>query len=88
MIDSDDDFVGPVNVGNPGEFTMLKFAELVLELADSRSSIVDGPVPQDDPKQRRPDITLAEAKLGWQPKVALRDGQKETIAYFRQLVAA
>lgn len=88
MMDTGDDFVGPVNIGNPGEFTMLELAELVLELTGSTSKIVYRPMPQDDPKQRKPDISLAKAKLDWEPKVPLRDGLVETIAYFRGLIAA
>jgi UDP-glucuronate decarboxylase len=82
------DFTGPVNVGNPVEFTILELAERVLKLVGGRSRLVFKPLPEDDPKQRQPDITLAKAKLGWQPKVALEDGLKETIAYFRRLLAA
>ena len=81
-----DDFTGPVNIGNPGEFTMLELAELVLKLTGSKSKIVFQPLPQDDPKQRQPDITLAKKVLGWEPKVKLEDGLKETIAYFRTIV--
>ncbi len=88
MMDTGDDFVGPVNIGNPGEFTMLELAELVLELTGSVSKIVHQPLPRDDPKQRRPDISLARSKLDWEPKVPLRDGLVETIAYFRGLIAA
>jgi len=81
-----DDFTGPVNIGNPGEFTMLELAELVLKLTASKSKIVFQPLPQDDPKQRQPDIALAKKVLGWEPKVKLEDGLKETIAYFRTIV--
>jgi UDP-glucuronate decarboxylase len=88
MMDADDAFIGPVNVGNPGEFTMIELAELVLELTGSRSKLTFLPAPEDDPRQRRPDITLAKSKLGWEPKVQLRDGLKETIAYFRSVLAA
>jgi UDP-glucuronate decarboxylase len=80
-------FTGPVNVGNPGEYSMLELAETVLRLVGSRSKLVFKPLPSDDPKQRRPDITLAHEHLGWQPKVALEDGLKPTIAYFRDLLA-
>lgn len=79
---------GPVNLGNPGEFTMLELAERVLKLAQSRSRIRFAPLPADDPRQRRPDLTLAERELGWRPTVALEDGLKETIAYFRRLLNA
>ena len=88
MMDTGDDFVGPVNIGNPGEFTMLQLAELVLELTGSTSKIVYEPMPMDDPKQRCPDIGLAMEKLDWAPKVALRDGLVETIGYFKSFIAA
>ena len=87
MMDAPADFIGPVNIGNPGEFTMLALAEAILTLSGSKSKLVFQPLPADDPKQRQPDIALAKAKLGWQPQVALDDGLKETIAYFRQLLA-
>jgi UDP-glucuronate decarboxylase len=74
--------VGPVNLGNPGEFTMLELAELVLRLVGGKSKIVHKELPADDPKQRQPDITLAKKVLGWEPKVALEDGLQRTIAYF------
>ena len=82
-----DDFTGPVNIGNPGEFTMIELAERVLKLSQSKSKLVFKPLPQDDPKQRQPDIVLAKSALGWEPKVSLEDGLKETIAYFRKIVA-
>ena len=82
-----DDFTGPVNIGNPGEFTMIELAERVLKLSQSKSKLVFKPLPQDDPKQRQPDIALAKSVLGWEPKVSLEDGLKETIAYFRKIVA-
>jgi UDP-glucuronate decarboxylase len=78
-----DEFTGPVNIGNPGEFTMIELAELVIRLTGSKSKLVFQPLPQDDPKQRQPDISLAKQVLNWQPKVKLEDGLKETIAYFR-----
>ena len=77
------EFVGPVNLGNPVEFSMLELAELVLRLCRSRSKLSYHPLPGDDPKQRQPDIALASRSLGWQPKVSLADGLKETVAYFR-----
>ncbi|MFZ5635404.1 MAG: UDP-glucuronic acid decarboxylase family protein [Pseudomonadota bacterium] len=80
-------FTGPINIGNPGEFSMLELAEKVLSLVGGRSKLVYRPLPSDDPKQRQPDIALAKAELGWEPKVALEDGLKETIAYFRKLLA-
>jgi len=88
MMDTPAEFIGPVNIGNPGEFTMLQLAESILKLSGSKSKLVFEPLPSDDPKQRQPDIALAKSQLGWQPKVALEDGLKETIAYFRQLLAA
>jgi UDP-glucuronate decarboxylase len=88
MMASPAEFTGPVNVGNPVEFTMLELAEMVLRLVGGRSKLVFKPLPEDDPKQRQPDITLAKNRLGWQPKVALEDGLKETIAYFRRLLAS
>ncbi|MDR2579186.1 MAG: SDR family oxidoreductase [Chitinispirillales bacterium] len=78
-----DDVVGPVNVGNPGEFTIKQLAEEVIALTGSKSKIVYQPLPSDDPKQRRPDIALAKEKLGWEPKVLLKDGLIKTIEYFR-----
>ncbi len=87
LMNSPPEFTGPVNLGNPGEFTMLELAHLVLELTDSRSELVFRPLPIDDPRQRRPDITLAKQALDWEPTVALRDGLTETIRYFRQLLS-
>jgi len=83
MMDTGPDFPGPINIGNPGEFTMLELAERVMKLTGSKSRLVHQPLPADDPKQRQPDISLAREKLKWEPKVALEDGLKETIAYFR-----
>ena len=80
------DFTGPVNIGNPTEFTMLELAELVLKLTKSKSRIVNQPLPQDDPKQRKPDIGLAKAALGWEPKVNLEEGLRETISYFKKVI--
>ena len=78
--------VGPINLGNPGEFTMLELAEEVLKLTKSKSRIIHKPLPADDPKQRRPDITLAKKFLKWEPKVPLAEGLKQTIAYFKTKV--
>jgi UDP-glucuronate decarboxylase len=78
--------VGPVNIGNPGEFTMIELAEQVLKLTKSKSKIVHKPLPADDPRQRRPDITLAKKYLKWEPKVPLAEGLKRTIAYFKTKV--
>jgi UDP-glucuronate decarboxylase len=79
-----ENFTGPVNLGNPGEFTMLELAELVLKLTGSKSKIVYRPLPSDDPTQRCPVIDLAKEKLNWQPTVKLEDGLKLTIEYFRE----
>ncbi|MDR0401050.1 MAG: SDR family oxidoreductase [Treponema sp.] len=87
MMKSRADFTGPVNIGNPGEFTMYELAEQVLRLTGGKSKIVYQPLPQDDPKQRKPDISLAKSELRWEPKVSLEDGLKETIAYFRMLIS-
>jgi UDP-glucuronate decarboxylase len=83
MMNSADDFFGPVNIGNPGEFTILQLARMIIDLTDSSSKIDFQPLPADDPTQRKPDITLAEKKLGWQPKIALTQGLLTTIQYFR-----
>jgi len=81
------EITGPINLGNPTEFTMRELAELVLAATGSKSTTTTRPLPQDDPKQRSPDITLAKKHLGWEPKIALRDGLKSTVAYFRDLKA-
>lgn len=83
-----DDFTGPVNMGNPGEFSMRQLAELVLELTGSSSRLVHEPLPSDDPRQRQPDIAFAKQALAWQPTVPLRDGLVKTIAYFDRLLSA
>ena len=84
LMESPPDFVGPVNIGNPAEFSMLELAELVQETVGTKVNIQFLPAPQDDPRRRQPDISLATAKLGWEPKVSLKDGLKETVAYFRK----
>jgi UDP-glucuronate decarboxylase len=81
-----DDVTGPINIGNPGEFTMIELAENVIELTGSKSKLVYEPLPADDPKQRKPDITLAKEKLGWEPTVPLREGLAKTIEYFDTLL--
>jgi UDP-glucuronate decarboxylase len=83
MMNGPDEFVGPVNLGNPGEFTINELAHLVLELTGSKSRLVRRPLPADDPTQRQPDITLAKERLGWEPTVPLREGLERTIAWFR-----
>uniref|UniRef100_A0A7S3MFT3 UDP-glucuronate decarboxylase n=1 Tax=Spumella elongata TaxID=89044 RepID=A0A7S3MFT3_9STRA len=80
-----DQTVGPVNIGNPNEFTVKELAEIVIELTGSKSKIIYLPLPGDDPKQRRPDITRAKKYLDWEPKVQLREGLKKTIFYFKAL---
>ncbi|MBQ8365602.1 MAG: SDR family oxidoreductase [Bacteroidaceae bacterium] len=87
MMDTRDEFLGPVNIGNPGEFTMLELAEKVIELTNSSSKIIFKPLPQDDPRQRKPDITIANKELGgWQPNIKLEEGLKKTINYFEKLI--
>jgi len=86
MMDSAAGFTGPVNLGNPCEFTMLELAEKVLGLVGSKSKLIFLPLPADDPKQRKPDITLAGDQLAWVPQVSLEDGLKETVRYFRKLL--
>ena len=86
LMDTPDEFTGPVNLGNPSEFTILQLAQLTKEMTGSRSKIVFKPLPQDDPTQRQPDITLAREKLGWVPKAPLEEGLQKTIAYFRDLI--
>lgn len=83
LMESPAELTGPVNIGNPGEFTMLELAELVLKLVGGKSGLKFMPLPQDDPKQRRPDITVARKNLDWEPKIKLEDGLLETINYFR-----
>jgi UDP-glucuronate decarboxylase len=86
LMASPKDLAGPVNLGNPGEFTIKQLAELAVELTGSKSRIVYLPLPQDDPKQRRPDISLAQQHLNWTPTIALRDGLQQTIDYFDKLL--
>ena len=88
LMDAPADFIGPVNIGNPKEFSMLQLAELVLQLVGGKSRLEYKALPADDPRQRQPEIALAREALGWQPRVELEDGLKATIAYFRKLIAA
>ena len=89
MMNSDPTFLGPVNLGNPNEFTMLELAQAIIELTDSKSKIIHMDLPQDDPKQRQPDISLANDRLnGWEPKIQLREGLTTTISYFEELLLA
>jgi UDP-glucuronate decarboxylase len=85
MMETPAGFTGPVNIGNPGEFSMLELAEKITTLTESRSKIIYKPLPQDDPRQRKPDISLARSALAWEPKIPLEDGLKETISYFKRL---
>jgi UDP-glucuronate decarboxylase len=85
MMNGPDDFIGPVNIGNPGEFTIRRLAEIIIELTGSRSEFVRRPPVEDDPMQRQPDITLASTRLDWQPKIELRSGLEKTIAWFRSI---
>tara|TARA_A100001015_G_scaffold311426_1_gene414666 strand:- start:319 stop:1275 length:957 start_codon:yes stop_codon:yes gene_type:complete len=86
LMNSDATITGPINLGNPGEFTMIELAENILDLTNSRSELVFKPLPEDDPKQRRPDITLAKQHLDWEPQIPLRDGLAKTIQYFDELL--
>ncbi len=86
LMDSPEEITGPINLGNPGEFTMIELAETIIQLTDSKSELVFEELPEDDPKQRKPDITLAKEKLDWEPKVDLLAGLKPTIQYFRQYI--
>jgi UDP-glucuronate decarboxylase len=87
MMDTDNDTIGPVNIGNPEEYSMRQLAEVILGLTGSRSKIVHRPLPQDDPRQRRPDISEAERLLGWRPVTPLKEGLEETIRYFEELLS-
>jgi UDP-glucuronate decarboxylase len=86
LMATEDEIIGPINIGNPGEFTMWELALKVIELTDSRSQILQMPLPQDDPKQRRPDITKAQSLLNWNPTINLEQGLIKTIDYFRKVV--
>jgi UDP-glucuronate decarboxylase len=87
LMKSPDDFTGPVNLGNPQEFTIRQLAEKVIALTGARSSLTYEPLPSDDPRQRRPDISLAKSALGWEPAASLDQGLPKTIAYFRAQLA-
>jgi len=86
LMDSPEEVTGPINLGNPGEFTMLELAQTVIKLTDSKSELVFEELPEDDPKQRQPNISLAKEKLGWEPKIDLESGLKPTIKYFKQYI--
>lgn len=85
MMNGPDDFIGPCNLGNPGEFTVRQLAEQVIQLTGSKSKIIHEPLPPDDPTRRRPDITLAKTRLGWEPEISLTQGLEKTIAWFRSI---
>ena len=86
LMDSGPEFPGPVNLGNPNEFTIRELAETVIDLTGSKSKLESRPLPEDDPRQRQPDISLAREKLGWEPKTQLREGLSKSIAYFEDLL--
>jgi UDP-glucuronate decarboxylase len=87
LMDTSPDITGPVNVGNPSEFTIMELAQMTVSLVGSRSKIVHRPLPENDPKQRQPDISLAQQLLGWRPRIALKEGLAKTIAYFEHLLS-
>ena len=86
LMNTDDDFVGPVNLGNPIEFTMIQLAESIISLTGSKSKLLNCPLPHDDPRQRKPDISLAKSKLGWEPQIQLEAGLRKTISYFEKVL--
>lgn len=86
LMNTPDAFTGPVNIGNPGEFTILELAQNVIELTNSKSKIINQPLPADDPMQRQPDITIAKKELGWEPKIPLQEGLIKTIEYFKSVI--
>ena len=86
LMESNETVTGPINIGNPGEFTMLELAEKVIQQTETTSKIIHKPLPQDDPKQRRPDITVAKELLNWKPQIALDLGLKPTINYFKSII--
>ena len=86
MMNADDSFIGPVNIGNPNEFTILELAQKIIELTNSKSKIIFLPLPTDDPKQRKPNISLAKSTLDWEPKIQLQEGLTKTIEYFKKII--
>jgi UDP-glucuronate decarboxylase len=86
MMNADDAFTGPVNLGNPVEFTIIELAQKIIELTQSKSKVIHAALPQDDPLQRKPDIKLAQSRLAWQPVTPLEEGLEQTITYFQQYV--
>jgi UDP-glucuronate decarboxylase len=85
FMNTDDSMIGPVNIGNPGEYKIIELAEKIIQLTNSQSKIIFRPLPQDDPMQRCPDISMAEKELGWTPKVQLEEGLLRTINYFKSI---
>ena len=83
---SDKEITGPVNLGNPGEFTIRQLASQVLEIVEADTNLIEAPLPEDDPKQRKPDISLAQKTLGWEPAIPLEEGLRRTVDYFRQQI--
>ena len=86
MMNADDAFTGPVNLGNPVEYTIIELAQKIIELTQSKSKVIHAALPQDDPLQRKPDIKLAQSRLAWQPVTPLEEGLEQTIAYFQQYI--
>ena len=86
MMNADNSITGPINIGNPNEFTMIELAQKVIELTKSKSKLIVMPLPSDDPKQRKPNIELAKSLLDWEPKIQLEEGLRKTIDYFRQII--
>ena len=86
VMNTDDDFTGPINIGNPDEFTIQEIAEKIVELTNSSSKIVFKQLPEDDPKQRKPDISIAKEKINWEPEISLINGLKQTINYFEKVL--
>jgi UDP-glucuronate decarboxylase len=87
LMDSNDDITGPINLGNPNEFSMIELANIVIEYTNSKSNIIFHDLPEDDPKQRQPSIQIAKKELDWEPKIELKDGLKKTIEYFRKILS-
>jgi UDP-glucuronate decarboxylase len=85
MMDNENDFIGPVNIGNPTEFTIRELAELTIKLTGTPSELITKPLPEDDPKQRKPDISLARKQLGWEPRIPLEEGLRKTIDWFKSI---
>jgi UDP-glucuronate decarboxylase len=86
LMNTEDDFFGPVNLGNPGEFTIRELAEKTIQMTGSSSELINMPLPEDDPTQRQPDIALAKEKLGWEPVIKLDEGLARTIDYFKSVI--